>query len=309
MPEKDLEVAILMADISGSSALYEMVGNAEALRLVGICLDNLRAIVERKGGTFIRSKGDDVLAIFADTAAALTAARTMLSQQLTGPSLAIHVGASFGPVIRARDDVFGDGVNTAARLAAMAKPGELLVDDDFIERLAESERYPLRPLDTITFKGKDAPTKVYALREEPTSLRTVIAGSTTPTDARAVAASQPVVTLTLRYRDQTIVCPARKALSIGRAAGNDIVIEQPWISREHATVRVRRGKVELSDRSSTGTYVSAHAGYEILLKRETVLLADSGIICPGVPPATAEAEVIDYEVTARHPPDAAGSQG
>lgn len=308
MPENDLEVAILMADISGSSALYEAVGNAEALRLVGICLDNLRSIVEREGGTFIRSKGDDVLAIFADVAAALTAARTMLSQQLTGPSLAIHVGASFGPVIRARDDVFGDGVNTAARLAAMAKPGELVVDDAFVERLTESERNPLRPLDTITFKGKDAPTKVYALREEPSILRTVIAGSTTPTDARAIASRQPVVTLTLRYRGETIDCPNRTTRSIGRAAGNDIVIEQPWVSREHATVRVRKGKIELSDRSSTGTYVSLRTGYEILLKRETVLLTDSGIICPGVPPAAAEAEVIDYEVTARQLSDAAGRQ-
>ena len=71
MSENDLEVAILMADISGSSALYEDVGDTNALRLVGICLDNLRAIVEREGGTFIRSKGDDVLAIFADASAAL----------------------------------------------------------------------------------------------------------------------------------------------------------------------------------------------------------------------------------------------
>ena len=92
MSENDLEVAILMADISGSSALYEDVGDTNALRLVGICLDNLRAIVEREGGTFIRSKGDDVLAIFADAAAALKASRAMLSQQMAGPSLDIHVG-------------------------------------------------------------------------------------------------------------------------------------------------------------------------------------------------------------------------
>ena len=301
MAETATEVAILMADISGSSALYDEIGDAEALRLVGICLDGLRAIVEREGGTFIRSKGDDVLAIFADAGAALDAARSMLSQQLTGPSLAIHVGASFAPVIRARDDIFGDGVNTAARLSAMAKPGELLVDGDLFARLTKAEQGRLQALDTITFKGKGAPTRVYALRDEPTGLRTLVAGGAQTTDARAVARQQPAVVLRLRYRDETLACPERKALSIGRAAGNDVVIERPWISREHAGVRVRRGKVELTDRSSSGTYVAVQPGYEILLKRETVLLTGSGIISPGMPPAAADAEVIEYEVTVRPP--------
>ncbi len=297
MAEQATEVAILMADISGSSALYEEIGNAEALRLVGICLDGLRAIVEREGGTFIRSKGDDVLAIFADAGGALAAARSMLSQQLTGPSLAIHVGASFAPVIRARDDIFGDGVNTAARLSAMAKPGELLVDGSLFKQLTKAEQRRLQVLDTITFKGKGAPTRVYALRDEPTTLRTLIAGGARSTDARAVARRQTRVVLRLRYRDLALDCPERKTLSIGRAAGNDIVIERPWISREHATLRVRRGKAELADRSSSGTYVALQPDYEILLKRETVLLTGSGVISPGMPPAAAEAEIIEFEIT------------
>ena len=71
MSENDLEVAILMADISGSSALYDEIGDTDALRFVGNCLDNLGAIVEQEGGTFIRSKVDDVLAIFTDASAAL----------------------------------------------------------------------------------------------------------------------------------------------------------------------------------------------------------------------------------------------
>ncbi len=301
MADNATEVAILMADISGSSALYGEVGNAEALRLVGICLDNLKAIVEREGGTFIRSKGDDVLAIFAEASDAFAAARCMLSQQLTGPSLAIHVGASFAAVIRARDDIFGDGVNTAARLAAMAKPGELLVDGSLFGQLAETEQGRLQPLDTITFKGKNTPTRVFTLREEPTSLRTVIAGSARTTDARAVAREQPIVALRLSYRGQAFACAERKSLSIGRAGSNDIVIERPWISREHARVRVHRGKVELADSSSSGTYVALQPDYEILLKRETVLLTGSGVICPGMPPAAADAEIIDYEVTVRGP--------
>ena len=127
MSEQTLEVAVLMADISGSSALYDNVGDADALRQVGICLDNMAAIVADEGGTVIRSKGDDVLAIFTDPVAALEASRAILALKITGQTaLAIHVGATFGNVIRARDDIFGDSVNTAARLSSMAKSGELL---------------------------------------------------------------------------------------------------------------------------------------------------------------------------------------
>ena len=241
MSEQSLEVAVLMADISGSSALYDDIGDADALRQVGICLDSMIAIVEREGGTFIRSKGDDVLAIFTDVSAALTASRAMLALKITGQTaLGIHVGATFGNVIRARDDIFGDSVNTAARLSSMAKPGELLASDTFVDRLSETDQRRMHPLDHITFKGKEVATGVFALLEEGTQLRTVIGQSPAVTDARHERRSPPEVSVTLHYGDRVYDCPERETLSIGRAASNEIVIEHPWISREHARIQVRR---------------------------------------------------------------------
>lgn len=301
MSENDLVVAIVMADISGSSALYDEVGDTDALRLVGICLDNLAATVEREGGTAIRSKGDDVLAIFDDAAAAFRASRAMLSQQISDRSLAVHVGASFGNVIRARDDIFGDSVNIAARLSSMAKPGELLAADSFVAQLPEADRRRMHPLDNITFKGKDAATGVFALLEEGTQLRTTIGKTPAVTDARQERRPTSAVTVTLSYTDKSFTCAERMTLSIGRSTANDIVIEQPWISREHAKLRVRRGKVELSDQSSSGSFVLAQPGHEFLLKRETVLLTGRGVISPGVPSSAPEAEVIRYQVTIQEP--------
>jgi class 3 adenylate cyclase len=293
MSDSNFEVAVLMADISGSTALYEDVGDTEALRLVGICLDNLKSVVEHEGGTFIRSKGDDVLAVFADASDALRAGRTMLSKETTGSSLGVHLGASFGRVIRARGDVFGDSVHTTARLASLAKPGEILVSHAFVEQLPESESRELQPLDNITLKGKDASTRVYAFLEANTSLRTVLVADQM---VEGEGAGQAIA-VTLRYADKVITCPERTDLSIGRAAGNDVVIERKWISREHARLHVREGKVQLADRSSSGTYVSVDQGYEFLIKRETVLLTGSGTICPGIRPELPEAEIIHYEVS------------
>ena len=309
MSENDLLVAIVMADISGSSALYDDIGDTDALREVGKCLDNMMAIVEREGGTFIRSKGDDVLAIFTDTRAALDASRAMLSQKTTGTSLSIHVGASFGNVIRARDDIFGDSVNIAARLGAMAKPGELLASEDFVERLPEAERRRMHPLDTITFKGKDAATGIFALLEEGSQLRTVIGKSPAVTDARHERRQAPAVTVTLHYANRDFECLDRNTVAIGRSSDNDIVIDRPWVSREHARITLRRGKVQLTDQSSSGSFVAAQDDYEFLLKRETVLLTGSGTISPGMPATAPEAEVIHYEVTVGQPDPAGADQG
>ena len=132
-------------------------------------------------------------------------------------------------------------------------------------------------------------------------MRTVISKNPAPLETRKEKYAAPSVTVTLRYADKTIACPERMTLSIGRSAGNDIVIEQPWISREHAKLQVRRGKVQLTDQSSSGSFVSVQPGYEFLLKRETVLLAGSGTISPGLPPSAPEAEVIDFEVTIPQP--------
>jgi class 3 adenylate cyclase len=306
LSEKDIKVAILMADISGSSALYNDIGDTEAARRVGECLDNVAAIIERNGGICISSKGDDILATFDDTSAALEASCAMLSQQITGSSLAIHVGATFGNIVRARDDIFGDSVNTAARLSSLAKPGELLVSESFIEQLPSIDRRRLHPLDSVTFKGKDAATGIYTLLDEDTSMRTVIGKNHTPIDIRKIKRTAPAVSLTLRYADKTFDCPERMALSLGRSADNDVVIEQPWISREHANFQVRRGKVQLTDQSTLGTFVSVHPGYEFLLKRETALLIGTGTISPGIPPTAPEAQVIHYEVIVSQP-DAADS--
>ncbi len=308
MSEQTLEVAVLMADISGSSALYDNVGDADALRQVGVCLDDMAAIVEDEGGTVIRSKGDDVLAIFTDPVAALEASRAMLALKIADrTSLAIHVGATFGNVIRARDDIFGDSVNTAARLSSMAKSGELLASDSFVERLPENEQRRMHPLDNITFKGKDAAIGVFALLEEGTQLRTVIGKSPAVTDARRESRPAPEVAVTLHYADRTYACPERQTLSIGRSADNDIVIEHPWISREHARIQVRRGRVQLTDQSSSGSFVATPDGYEFMLKRETVMLTGSGTISPGVPATAPEAEVIRYEVILGQPDSAAGN--
>jgi adenylate cyclase len=299
MSRNESGVAILLVDITGSTPLYEAVGDAAAASQVGACLETLQSIIARRQGTFVLSRGDDVLCTFAEPGAALQAAREMLSQAPTG-RLAIHGGLHFGTVVRARGDIFGDAVNLTARLAALARPGEILISRSIVDGLSAAERSSLRLLDHMTFKGKSAPTEIYSLVPADVAGRTEAvfghgSGHTRTRYQRAV----PEVSVTLRYADCSRSCREQASLSIGRADECDLVIGRSWVSRQHALVTVRRGKVQLEDRSSSGTYVSIRDGYEFFMRRETVVLTGSGTISPAVRPTDANAQVIHYEIV-RH---------
>jgi adenylate cyclase len=293
MTESDFDVSLLIADISGSTALYDSVGNESAFRIVGECLENLRSALRSEDGMFVRSKGDDVLGAFDNASNALKAARDMLSQQTDSP-LAIHVGIHFGHVINLDADVYGDTVNLTARLASLAKPGEILASETFVNQLLEHEKRWFQPLDNITFKGKSSPTSVYTLLEQDEATRTRFIRSKASTDA----AQKPKkhTTLDLTYKDAVNTCAEGESLLIGRASECNLVIAKPWISRKHARVNFRRGRIELEDLSSSGTFVLTHDGYEIFLHRDSVLLTGSGTISPAVKADTSEAEIIHYQV-------------
>jgi adenylate cyclase len=288
MPGSSDEVAILLADITGSTPLYETEGDAAAARQVAACLDRLRSIAEREGGTFIRSRGDDLLCTFTDSVAALRAARLMLFQLSFGP-LAVHAGIHFGQVIRVGGDVFGDAVNLTARLAASAKPGELLASRGLLDRMPQSDRQPFQALAAMMFKGRHEPTDVFSFQEDFRAENTQMVLD----ESRSRAS--PEMMAILRYRTEEWHCCELETLSIGRSPGCDLVISQPWISRQHATLSVRRGKVRLDDQSSSGTYVTI-TGEETFLRRETALLTGSGTISPARRPTDAGAEVIHFEI-------------
>ncbi len=294
MTEREHKVSLLIADISGSTALYDKVGNEIAFKMVGECLDNLRSILRANDGMFIRSKGDDVLGAFVNASNALKAAREMLSQQSNSP-LAIHVGIHFGHVINLDTDVYGDTVNLTARLASLAKSGEILVSEHFVNQLSEGEKQWFHPLDNITFKGKSSPTNVYTLLEQDEAVRTRIMMKKSSTHTRDQQQRRRTK-VTLKYKSATHTCTKGKSLAIGRTDDCDVVIDKPWVSRQHARVNFRRGRIELEDQSSSGTYVSTQDGYEIFLHRDNVLLTGSGVISPAVKSNADEAELIHYQV-------------
>ncbi len=83
---KEIEVAIVFADVVGSTKLYELLGDVRARDMVGICIDVMRAATDQNHGTVIKTMGDEVMATFPTADDALNAAAQMQKQIVLTPS-------------------------------------------------------------------------------------------------------------------------------------------------------------------------------------------------------------------------------
>jgi adenylate cyclase len=291
-------VAVLFADISGSTALYQRLGDTAALKLVDRCLDQLGVAATGAGGQVVRSKGDDVLCTFASVDAALRAARAMV-EGCRGQEVRVRAAIAHGPVLHARDDIFGDAVNRAAHLLRLAKPNEILAAGEAHDLLDAAERMALRRLGRHELKGESSLVTVYeVLPLEETAGSTVAGGGTRTVMVRKGGGETTVLGATLRlsYRGQKVQGRFGQSVTIGRATGCDLVVPHPWVSRQHATLTVTRGKATLVDHSSTGTLVRLADGHRFTVRRESVVLAGSGELVPGGDAATGQAEPIAFDM-------------
>jgi class 3 adenylate cyclase len=130
-------LALLFSDLTGSTALYERVGDARAFALVEEHFRLMGAAVEAAGGAVVKTMGDAVMASFPGPADAVRAAIAMVAAneaRHAGEGLGVKLGVHAGPclAVRANDrlDFFGTTVNMAARLQAQARAGEVVLTEE-----------------------------------------------------------------------------------------------------------------------------------------------------------------------------------
>ena len=282
MNSSENEVTIMFADIVGSTRLYEIMGDEIAEKLVTSTLKQLSEIVSRCHGLTIKTSGDDVMCRFSRPEHALDAAREMhlFLAEKTAPSkdykIAIRIGAHQGPVIESDGDIYGDAVNLAARVSALARGGKTLISGYTFEQLDEATQNRCRRFTTTTVKGKEMPIDVYDVVWEQTDELTRIVGN------EVVDAIQSV--LVIRYDDNIIRLSANTmtSASVGRGQDCDLVIPSQQASRQHCRIECNRGKFVFVDNSANGSYIN-HNQTEMFFHQERVPLLGEGYISLGEP--------------------------
>jgi class 3 adenylate cyclase len=293
---KETKLTILFADVCGSTKLYETLGDSIARDTVAKCVSIMGEETQRQTGRVVKTIGDEVMSVFEDSNAAADAAAGMqerISSGLVvqGKSIAIRVGFHFGPVIVETDgDVYGDAVNTAARMAGQAKAGQILTTAATVDLMSDTWKASTRQIDRAVVKGKKDEIDMIEIlwqREDVTRMSTSF---------KPAAAAVKKAKLMLRYRDQSVeVNESNSSVVMGRADESDLVVKNTLISRLHARIEYRKGNFVLVDQSINGTYVRTSGGEELFVRRDNYPIKGSGIIGLGQRLAPESPDAISFQ--------------
>jgi class 3 adenylate cyclase len=287
-------LAILFADVSGSTTLYEKLGDRAALAAVESVLEILKRAVAANRGRVVKTIGDEVMAVFETADAAFQAAVDMQTKTDELPAigdvkLGIRIGFHAGPAIEERNDVFGDAVNTAARMAGLAKSGQIITSGPTVDSLSPMLRDTTRDIDSLPVKGKHEVVRVSEVLWQD-------GGETTMMAPRGSALAPIPTILRLEHGGRVLrMEPGGKSIFVfGRDAGNDVVIADKMASRVHGRIERRRVRFYYVDLSTNGTFVTNEGDTELVIKRDQIMLRSRGRISFGHSSADADAEIVAF---------------
>ncbi len=275
---KDLEVAIVFADVVGSTQLYDKFGDTKASETVAHCLDVMKDATYQFSGTVIKTIGDEVMSTFNSVDEAMGAA-VMMQTRVTaetkeaGIPVSIRIGCHYGPVVQEQNDIFGAAVHTANRMTSQAKARQIVISGGTVEHMSPELRKQTRQIDVATVRGRLDEVALYELVWQPEEATSML--PTLGWENRDRRASK----LLLNFRDTTIeISDQRKSINMGRADDNDLVVKGNLISRIHAKIEMRRGKFVLVDQSTNGTFLQDVQGNEVFVRRDSTELGGEGTI-------------------------------
>jgi adenylate cyclase len=285
-------MAVLFADISESTRLYNKLGDTAARAIVSESLALISSVLERHQGRLVKTIGDEVMCVFptADLAVLAASEMQMVVAARPGGPLAIHIGLHHGPVLVEEDDVFGDTVNVAAYLTAVASAEQILTTEATESCLSDALKSCVRPIFHTVLKGATEETRVYQVlwRTDNIQLTDVNlkSGKIIPGDTGSLVLSLG--------EERVRVDQWRIAVTVGRSKECDLVVTDKFASRKHFTIRLVRTHFYLYDHSINGTFVSLESGEEVHVLRRELLLDGSGQICLGHSRSERPSEIVGF---------------
>jgi len=273
------ELTILFADICRSTVLFEKIGDQAALDLVIKALSLTEDIARNNHGHVIGTIGDEVLCTFTNPEDAMITAkqvhtRMQKSVAMHEHQLAMRVGVNSGPVVCTSDNVYGDTVNIAERIAQQAKANQSLISSTTIAVTRGNLHEQLRLVGQLSLQGKAGTIEVHELLEQDAEEAITEVATTREIPARSFL-------MTASYRSRQMrFDPMLVRFLFGRGIDCDQAIDHPTISREHAEFQYRDGQFLLRDFSTNGSVIVMGNKIE-QIHRSSMALKDSGKIYLG----------------------------
>lgn len=277
--------SVVFADLVGSTGIFERLGDQTAGRFVTQLTTALAKIFEQHNGRVVKLLGDGLFVVFPEESQAIVACMAIqerLAQKPVRPGgvgrpVQMQMGIESGEVVEIQGDVYGDAVNSAARLADLAGADTILTTQRVRDALPPDMYDKLRKLGPMYLRGKAEVTEVYRVEWQPER------------DAEATVMGvsmfgQPPESHLELYFGSLVrrLQPRGEPITLGRSATADVNVNDTRVSRVHATVEWRGGHYVLLDASSFGTWVYFGSQPEpVVLRRTECYLVGQGLIALG----------------------------
>ena len=282
------KLAVLFADVSGSTRLYKQYGDVNARADIAACIQLLADISTGLDGETIKTIGDEIMCAFEDPIKAALTGTEMQAGLLKASDegrfkmgqLHIKIGWHFGAVNWRGDELIGEAPIAAQQVVGHAKADEILTTRESIDALPPAMFPNWHAIDKIEAGARKGEFAVCKILWEKTSEETQIS-------AIPMAQMKAVTTsaLTLEYEGTTFRLDAKQTrCQIGRGRHADLRVNGNFTSRQHAEITYRNGRFYLRDESVNGLVVVDDEGTLKRLRREEGVLSGSGVIEFGAPP-------------------------
>jgi class 3 adenylate cyclase len=265
--------AIVHADLAGFTRMMEGAETRTFRHLKSAQIEVWRPAIEAGGGRLVGTAGDAMLAEFASAVGAVAAAIDIQERMARfnetlreDQRMLFRIGVHLGEVIVDEEDqnIFGDGVNLAARIQATAEPGGIAVSRAVRDVTELRIDYAFVDGGEKQMKNVSRPVHVYHVRTASAAATTASGGTTT----RVV----PKVTLLFEGADSAgqkfsfelpldKLMAAERGMTVGRAQEQcDLVVAHATVSRRHARLSLTGEALQIEDLGSTnGTAVNGAA--------------------------------------------------
>lgn len=294
---------VLFADLRGSTALYQQLGNAAAAVRVTQAVQSLAGSASAQGGRVVKTLGDGLIVLFDGAAAGVQAAFGMqellakAGEASAGSSASVrtdvirlHLALEHGEVLELGGDFYGDAVNVAARLLDHSGDQEILITHNVLQHLNEPLRRRFRSLDAIALRGRSEPVMVHA-----SAHRMHKDGATTWYEEGDEPSEPDGIRIWNTKRDLVLGAKGLPAF-LGREPQAQFFVEEARASRSHARLEWRGQCIHLTDLSYNGTHVRFSDGELVTLRRSSCVLHGRGLIGLGLLPEPGRASTVEFEL-------------
>jgi TolB-like protein/class 3 adenylate cyclase len=190
--------AILAADVAGYSRLMAANEVGTLATLKACRREVVDPQIAAHNGRIVKTTGDGMLVEFASAVDAVTCAMAVQEAMAArGGALSFRIGINVGDIIIDGDDIFGDGVNVAARVENECAPGGLCLSANAFEQIRNKTAFGFDDLGERSLKNIDRPVRIYAVH----------GAAAQPASAGALAAPEPGKPLPLPDKPSIAVLP------------------------------------------------------------------------------------------------------